>query len=58
VEFVAARCRPNTVAATPSDLGVFFSVVDGPGAGARPRFDLGGRRPLDGCYPLVIVFMR
>jgi len=28
VEFVAARCRPNTVAATRSDLGVFFSVVD------------------------------
>jgi integrase/recombinase XerD len=30
VEFVAARCRPNTVAATRSDLGVFFSVVDRP----------------------------
>jgi integrase/recombinase XerD len=28
VEFVGARCRPNTVAATRSDLGVFFSVVD------------------------------
>jgi integrase/recombinase XerD len=28
VEFVAARCRPNTVAATRSDLGVFFSVID------------------------------
>jgi integrase/recombinase XerD len=27
VEFVAARCRPNTVAATRSDLGVFFSVI-------------------------------
>ena len=33
VEFVAARCRPNTVAATRSDLGVFFSVIDvAPGA--------------------------
>jgi integrase/recombinase XerD len=30
MEFVAARCRPNTVAATRSDLGVFFSVVDKP----------------------------
>lgn len=30
VEFVAARCRPNTVAAMRSDLGVFFSVVDKP----------------------------
>jgi site-specific recombinase XerD len=30
VEFVAARCRPNTVAATRSDLGVFFSVVGKP----------------------------
>jgi integrase/recombinase XerD len=30
VEFVAARCRPNTVAATRSDLGVFFSVIDRP----------------------------
>jgi len=28
IEFVAARCRPNTVAATVSDLGVFFSVID------------------------------
>jgi integrase/recombinase XerD len=30
VEFVAARCRPNTVAATRSDLGVFFSVLGKP----------------------------
>jgi site-specific recombinase XerD len=30
LEFVAARCRPNTVAAARSDLGVFFSVVDRP----------------------------
>jgi integrase/recombinase XerD len=30
VEFVGARCRANTVAATRSDLGVFFSVVDRP----------------------------
>ena len=28
MEFVAARCRPNTVAATRSDLRVFFSVID------------------------------
>jgi integrase/recombinase XerD len=28
VEFVAARCRPNTVIATVSDLRVFFGVVD------------------------------
>jgi site-specific recombinase XerD len=28
VEFVAGRCRPNTVIATKSDLGVFFAVVD------------------------------
>jgi integrase/recombinase XerD len=28
VEFVAARCRPNTVLATVSDLRVFFSVID------------------------------
>ena len=27
LEFVAARCRANTVAATRSDLGVFFSVI-------------------------------
>jgi site-specific recombinase XerD len=30
VEFVAARCRPNTVIATMSDLRVFFSVIDRP----------------------------
>jgi site-specific recombinase XerD len=28
VEFVAARCRPNTVIATVSDLRVFFAVID------------------------------
>jgi integrase/recombinase XerD len=28
VEFVAARCRPNTVAATVSDLRAFFAVID------------------------------
>ena len=32
VEFVAARCRPNTVLATRSDLRVFFSIVDRPPA--------------------------
>jgi hypothetical protein len=37
IEFVAARCRPNTVAATRSDLGVFFSVIDkAPGEIRRP----------------------
>jgi site-specific recombinase XerD len=30
VEFVAARCRPNTVTATVSDLRVFFAVIDRP----------------------------
>jgi len=45
VEFVAARCRPNTVAATRSDLGVFFSVVDKPPVEptGRPRHPRGGR---------------
>jgi integrase/recombinase XerD len=28
VEFVAARCRPNTVLATRSDLRAFFAVID------------------------------
>ena len=28
VEFVASRCRPNTVRATVSDLRVFFAVID------------------------------
>src|SRR5438876_9672473 len=32
VEFVAARCRPNTVTATVSDLRVFFGVIDRPPA--------------------------
>ena len=32
VEFVATRCRPNTVIATVSDLRVFFSVIDRPPA--------------------------
>jgi site-specific recombinase XerD len=30
VEFVAGRCRPNTVIATVSDLRVFFGVIDRP----------------------------
>jgi site-specific recombinase XerD len=49
VEFVAARGRPNTVAATRSDLGVFFSVVDkGPvevTAGDVLEFMAAQRRP-------------
>ena len=28
VEFVAGRCRPNTVIATVSDLRAFFAVID------------------------------
>ena len=28
VEFMAARCRPNTVIATVSDLRAFFAVID------------------------------
>lgn len=28
IEFVAARCRPNTVLATRSDLRAFFAVID------------------------------
>ena len=39
LEFVAARCRPNTVLATAYDLKVFFEVV-GKGAGASVH---GGR---------------
>jgi integrase/recombinase XerD len=49
VEFVAARCRPNTVAATRSDLGVFFSVVDKPPVEVTPsdvlEFIAAQRRP-------------
>ena len=36
VEFVAARCRPNTVLATVSDLKVFFSVIDKVPAAVTP----------------------
>ena len=32
LEFVAGRCRPNTVLATAFDLKVFFAVVDKPPA--------------------------
>src|SRR3954453_14041923 len=32
VEFVASRCRPNTVLATVSDLRAFFLVIDRPPA--------------------------
>ena len=45
VEFVAARCRPNTVIATVSDLRVFFAVIDRPPAevthGGRVRVHRG-----------------
>jgi integrase/recombinase XerD len=30
LDFVAGRCRPNTVLATAYDLKVFFTVVDKP----------------------------
>jgi hypothetical protein len=33
LEFVAGRCRPNTVVATAFDLKVFFSVVACPALG-------------------------
>ena len=36
VAFVAARCRPNTVIATVSDLRVFFSVIDKDPAAVTP----------------------
>ena len=36
VEFVAARCRPNTVLATVSDLRVFFAVIDKDPAAVTP----------------------
>ena len=36
VEFVAARCRPNTVLATKSDLRAFFSVIDREPAAVTP----------------------
>ena len=36
VEFVAARCRPNTVLATVSDLRVFFGVIDKDPAAVTP----------------------
>ena len=36
VEFVAARCRPNTVIATVSDLRVFFAVIDKDPAAVTP----------------------
>ena len=36
VEFVAGRCRPNTVLATVSDLRVFFAVIDKAPAAVTP----------------------
>ena len=36
VEFVAARCRPNTVMATVSDLRAFFAVIDKEPAAVTP----------------------
>ena len=36
VEFVAARCRPNTALATVSDLRAFFAVIDKEPAAVTP----------------------
>jgi site-specific recombinase XerD len=36
LEFLAGRCRPNTVLAAAYDLRVFFRVVDKPPAAVRP----------------------
>ena len=36
LEFLAGRCRPNTVLAAASDLKVFFSVVGRPPEQVRP----------------------
>jgi integrase/recombinase XerD len=51
LEFVGARCRPNTVAAARSDLGVFFLVVDKPAVEVSASDVLGfiaaQRRPVD-----------
>ena len=41
LEFVAARCRPNTVLATAFDLKVFFAVVGKPPAEVTPGDVLG-----------------
>jgi site-specific recombinase XerD len=41
LEFVAARCRPNTVLATAFDLKVFFTVVAKPAAEVTPADVLG-----------------
>jgi site-specific recombinase XerD len=41
LEFVAARCRPNTVLATAFDLKVFFAVVAKRPAEVRPADVLG-----------------
>ncbi|HZA76596.1 MAG TPA: tyrosine-type recombinase/integrase [Acidimicrobiales bacterium] len=50
LDFVAARCRPNTVAAARSDLGVFFSVIDKPPVGVSAsdvlEFIAAQRRPV------------
>src|SRR3954454_10713874 len=52
VEFVAARCRPNTVLATESDLRAFFAVIDKDPRDVGPEDVLGfiahQRRPRHG----------
>jgi hypothetical protein len=41
LEFLAGRCRPNTVLAAAYDLRVFFGVVDKPPDRVRPADVLG-----------------
>src|SRR5688500_10518343 len=61
LEFLAGRCRPNTVLATAYDLRVFFAVVGKPPRRVRPADVLAfitaqrtGRAP-DGPVPLQAV---
>jgi integrase/recombinase XerD len=59
LEFVAGRCRPNTVLAVAYDLKVFFTVVGKPAAQVRPAdvlgFIAGGRAGGGGDCRLGIV---
>ncbi|MFN8023913.1 MAG: hypothetical protein U0Q03_20445 [Acidimicrobiales bacterium] len=49
VEFVAARCRPNTVLATVSDLKVFFAVIDKDPVEVTPADVFIHHRPASRC---------
>ena len=56
VEFVAARCRPNTVLATVSDLKVFFAVIDKDPVEVTPADVLRvGRKYLSGGYVVTVT---